>query len=119
MSVALRDRFVGCLLGLAVGDAAGAPFEGIPADVVYRQFGSIHRMLADASDVEPLYYTDDTEMTISVAEVLVEEKAIDPARLAAAFGRNYSPGRGYGPGTRGILEAMRDGEDWERLAETQ
>ena len=115
-SIGISDRFLGCILGHAIGDAAGAPFEGLPADVVFREFGSIHRLLADDRNVETLYYTDDTEMTISVAEVLIEDGGIDVGRLAAAFGRNYNAGRGYGPGTRAILEAMREGEDWERLA---
>jgi poly(ADP-ribose) glycohydrolase ARH3 len=115
-SVAMLDRFVGCILGHAIGDAAGAPFEGVPADIVYREFGSIRGLLADENRGETLYYTDDTEMAISVAEVLIEGGAIDPARLARAFGRNYHAGRGYGPGTRAILDAMRDGMDWEQLA---
>jgi ADP-ribosylglycohydrolase len=28
-SAELKDRFVGCLLGCAVGDALGAPYEGL------------------------------------------------------------------------------------------
>jgi ADP-ribosylglycohydrolase len=29
----LRDRFLGCLLGHAVGDAVGAPVEGMPGGI--------------------------------------------------------------------------------------
>jgi ADP-ribosylglycohydrolase len=32
--VALRDRFLGCLLGCAVGDALGAPYEGLWAESI-------------------------------------------------------------------------------------
>lgn len=112
----LLDRFVGCLLGHAVGDALGAPFEGLPSDVVYREFGPIRRVLA--APPFDLIYTDDTEMTISVAEVLVEQGEIDPAVLAAHFAAQYDPGRCYGPGARRILEAIRDGGDWQALAST-
>ena len=31
----LLDRFRGCILGQAVGDALGAPFETMPADAIY------------------------------------------------------------------------------------
>ncbi len=32
----LSDRFCGCMIGLAVGDATGAPYEGLPGDVIFR-----------------------------------------------------------------------------------
>ena len=113
----MPDRFPGCLLGHAVGDALGAPFEGIPADAVYRDFGPI-RGIFDDPPIDTLTYTDDTEMTIAVAEVLIEDGAIDPSRLAAAFERNYHPSRGYGPGAQRILDTIRAGGDWQTLAAT-
>ncbi|HJZ94693.1 MAG TPA: ADP-ribosylglycohydrolase family protein [Gemmataceae bacterium] len=36
----LRDRFVGCLLGLAVGDALGGRFESRPAEHLRERFSS-------------------------------------------------------------------------------
>lgn len=110
-----RDQFAGCLLGLAVGDGLGAPYEGLPADVIYGMGP------ADAIVREPreavLYYTDDTQMAIGVAEALVERGTIDEGRLCATFAANYDPARGYGPGARRILEAVRDGADWRPLAQ--
>ena len=35
----LTDRFLGCLLGLATGDAFGAPFEGLGPYDIYQGFG--------------------------------------------------------------------------------
>jgi poly(ADP-ribose) glycohydrolase ARH3 len=116
MPPSLLERFTGCLLGHAVGDALGAPFEGLPSDVVYREFGPIRRVLANPPF--DLIYTDDTEMTISVAEELVERGEVDPAALAARFAEQYDPGRCYGPGARRILEAVREGGDWQALAAT-
>jgi poly(ADP-ribose) glycohydrolase ARH3 len=40
------DRFRGCLLGLAVGDALGAPLEGMPADAIYYSFGFSRQIVA-------------------------------------------------------------------------
>jgi poly(ADP-ribose) glycohydrolase ARH3 len=114
-SPAMEDRFSGCLVGHALGDALGAPFEGMPSDVVYREFGPIRQAL-DRFPLAVLSYTDDTEMSIAVAQTLVDDGAIDPARLAAQFERHYNPARGYGPGAQRILETMREGGDWETLA---
>lgn len=103
-------------MGHALGDALGAPFEGMPSDVVYREFGPIRKAL-DHFPLDVLSYTDDTEMSIAVAQTLVDDGAIDPARLADQFEKHYNPARGYGPGAQRILETMRDGGDWETLAD--
>ena len=89
------DRFVGCLLGHALGDAIGAPFEGLDATTIYYQFGSTRTLLQDPPFPE-LCYTDDTQMSIGVAEALLEHGRIDEVSLCRAFVANYDPGRGYG-----------------------
>jgi poly(ADP-ribose) glycohydrolase ARH3 len=111
------DRFTGCLLGLAVGDAIGAPFEGLSADSIFWGYGSLTELTANREN-DPLFYTDDTEMMISVAETLVEHGHIDDAALVAGFARNYHPERGYGQGARRVIEAMAEGHDWRTLAAT-
>ena len=65
------EQFTGCLLGLAVGDALGAPYEGLNADNVFWGFGSPAELLKNAG-MEPLYFTDDTEIMVGVAETPVE-----------------------------------------------
>ncbi len=91
----LRSRFRGALLGVAVGDAIGAPFEG----EVSAFPGSLERLGEPDS---PLRYTDDTHMTLGVAESLVQRRGFDGAHMAAVFARNYAqePWRGYGAGPR-------------------
>ena len=111
------DRFVGCLLGLAVGDALGAPFEGVPADFVYFTQGAIPDLL-DAEPDSPLTYTDDTQMTIGLAETLAEHGRVDTPTLCRQFAANYEPHRGYGHGARQILECIAAGGDHNTLAET-
>lgn len=112
-----RDRFLGCLLGQAVGDALGAPFEGLPADFVFWHAGPVGELLAKPPE-GPLRYTDDTQMLIGVAEALLADGEIRPTSLMSRFAANYDPERGYGPGARQILEAAGRGEDWDRLADT-
>ena len=65
------SRFVGCLLGCAVGDALGAPVEFLSLDRIRKQYGS-----SGVSGFEPAYgrrggITDDTQMLLFTAEGLI------------------------------------------------
>jgi poly(ADP-ribose) glycohydrolase ARH3 len=111
------ERFLGCLLGQAVGDALGAPYEGLPADHVFWSFGPASDLVQNP-DGDLLRYTDDTQMMIGVAEVLIAHGAVVADELDRAFVANYDPERGYGRGARRILEAMAAGEDGRSLAAT-
>jgi poly(ADP-ribose) glycohydrolase ARH3 len=115
--VTMEDRFVGCLLGLAVGDALGACFEGQTADYITRRCPTPQALL-DQPPRDTLLYTDDTQMAIGVAEALVEDGEIIEATLCRIFAANYVPSRGYGWGARLVLEAMEEGRDYRTIAET-
>jgi poly(ADP-ribose) glycohydrolase ARH3 len=95
---------------LAIGDAVGAQNEGQSAEFLARRFGSVEALL---ENIPPngLYYTDDTQMAIGVAETLIECGTINEAVICKRFAANYVPHRGYGRGARVILEAMLSGED--------
>ncbi len=97
VSPTLEERFAGCLLGLAVGDALGAPFEGLPADAIARGYGSADELIENPPPGE-LWYTDDTQMAIGVAETLVQCHGVDEEELCRRFADNYEPRRGYGHG---------------------
>ena len=114
----LEDRFQGCLLGQMLGDALGSPFEGLTAETIYRDFGGGWKVAAEPPVAE-LTYTDDTEMMIGVAETLIARGRIDQDDLLDRFSANFDPARGYGPGTRRILETRAAGGDWRQLVETQ
>jgi poly(ADP-ribose) glycohydrolase ARH3 len=111
------DRFLGCILGEAIGDSLGAPFEGLPADFVFWHSGSVSEIL-DREPDGPIRYTDDTQMLIGVAESLLADGEIRPATLIKHFAADYEPERGYGTGARQILEAASRGEDWGKLAQS-
>src|SRR5947209_11129001 len=112
------DQFLGCLLGQAVGDALGAPLEGLPADHIFWTFGLSLDLVEKPLDDE-LRYTDDTQMMIGVAHTLATCGRIDDDELCRAFAANYDPARGYGPGAARVLEAMAAGGDWRALARDQ
>jgi poly(ADP-ribose) glycohydrolase ARH3 len=109
------EQFAGCLLGLAIGDALGAPFEGMPADNIFWGYGQSADLVKNPTG-ETLYYTDDTEMMIGVAEILSEHGRIVEEPLCRAFVDNYHPERGYGRGARVVIEAMAKGDDWRQAA---
>lgn len=111
----LKDRFEGCLLGLAVGDALGGKFEGQSADAIRSRFSTAEQLIAYPQ--EEIWYTDDTQMAIGVSEALLERSEIVEESLCRSFVANYVPSRGYGRGARAVLEAMEDGRDYRQVAE--
>jgi poly(ADP-ribose) glycohydrolase ARH3 len=111
----LLDRYEGCLLGLAVGDALGGLFEAQTADAIRARFPSVEQLIAYPQD--ELWYTDDTQMAIGVCEALVERGEVVEESLCRAFVANYVPNRGYGRGARAVLDAMEDGRDYRAVAE--
>ncbi len=108
------ERFTGCLLGLAVGDAVAAPFEGIDAYAIHRDFGGAAALVREPPLAE-LSYTDDTQMAIGVADCLVRHGRIVPDVLADIFAAHFDRTRGYGPGAATILVAMGEGHRWQDL----
>ncbi len=102
----LRSRFRGALLGLALGDAIGAPFEGAPPA---REKGT-RKPKCDM----PLRYTDDTEMMIGLSESILEEGSVVPETVVQWFIREMNPWRGYGIGTLRVLELVKEGVKIEK-----
>ncbi len=97
------------LMGLSVGDALGARFEGTPFDRA--------RLEAALEPDGVARWTDDTQMACSIVEILLTSRTVDQDHLARAFGRRYQPWRGYGPMTHVILSRFHDGKDWREVKE--
>jgi poly(ADP-ribose) glycohydrolase ARH3 len=103
----LRSKFVGCLLGSAIGDALGARREG-------QGMSNADHIASLADRLQQLVYTDDTHMMIGIAESLVGSKGFDGEHMAQTFVKNYErePWRGYGPGPPLVFRRIKDGEAW-------
>lgn len=112
----LISRFQGCLLGVALGDALGALHEGQDAAWI-RDTNPTPESLTAHPPFDELYYTDDTQMTIGVAESLIRDGEILEATLCKAFVENYEPTRGYGMGARQVIECMAAEDDYRMVAE--
>ena len=76
-----RDAIAGCLLGTAVGDAIGLPYEGLSRRRAERMLGppDRHRLVLGRGMV-----SDDTEHTCMVAQSLITSGG-DPNRFASSF----------------------------------
>jgi poly(ADP-ribose) glycohydrolase ARH3 len=99
------NQFEGCLLGLALGDALGAPHEGgLLERLVWRLVGTTRR--------GEMRWTDDTQMSLDIAESLAHKGKLDTDDLALRFARSYQWSRGYGPGAARLLKRIRRGADW-------
>ena len=61
----------------------------------------------------PWPYTDDTEMALSIYEILKECDSIGQDKLAHSFTEKYDIRRGYGPNMHHLLERIRNGESWQ------
>ena len=106
----LQDRTFGVLLGTALGDAFGAPFEGASIGAVDKE--ALHR----ASHPRPWRYTDDTQMTLAVARSLAYRRELEPELLFAKLAGSFDPARGYGRGMRRCIAAYLGGTHWSQCA---
>jgi len=69
----LAERFEGCMLGLAIGDALGYPTEFLSLSEIRARYGPAGVQEFESSGFHPPgSYTDDTQMSIAVAQALVE-----------------------------------------------
>ncbi len=107
----LKSKFLGCLIGAAIGDGLGAWREG-------RRIAEKEDIASLAEKVEELAYTDDTHMTIGVVESLIQSRGFDGEHMAQTFIKNYEaePWRGYGPGPPRVFRMIKRGEPWDSAA---
>lgn len=105
-------RARGALLGAVVGDAFGAPLEGMsPNDA---RAAAVRR----ARGSEPWRYTDDGAMFIAIAESLRDTGTVHPVSVLSKLAAHYEPARGFGRGMKLALAAYESGVSWQRVAGT-
>ena len=112
-----RDQFEGCILGLAIGDALGYPAEFRSREQILREIGRegitdfigrqderFSRPFIAGVELPAGTYTDDTQMSLALAEGLLELGAGDDLdQLMTAVGRHFvawseSPQNNRSPG---------------------
>jgi len=110
------------LLGIAIGDAFGAGYEfvsgGVDAVEQSLDFES-YASFRDADHfITPGMYTDDTQMSIAVAELLQSDDEFSPANLSERFVAYYrrDPINGYAGGFQKFLNSVKSGKEFiERI----
>ncbi|MBI4868181.1 MAG: ADP-ribosylglycohydrolase family protein [Candidatus Wallbacteria bacterium] len=113
----LLTRFKGTVLGCAVGDALGAPFEGKP-----RSFFLAGTVMLDEFQRLPGYqpgqFTDETQLSVAVAESLIHCGRLDCADVARRFAQLFARGEVVAPGRVTSLAVGRivSGADWREAA---
>lgn len=85
---------MGCIVGGAIGDYIGGPFEG--------RLGPIRVEVPSRSVI-----SDDTQLTLATCEAIVSADGPDVEAIALSFGKWFSQGRVTGMGSS-TLKALRD-----------
>jgi len=113
----LTQRALGAVVGSAVGDALGAPFEFRPAGTYGEDFpgpvvGGIGEMIGNHV-WQPAEFTDDTQMAIIQARSLLDFNGINGADLFTKFGEWAAHAKDVGIQTRAVLNS---GLPWDEAA---
>lgn len=90
-----QSRAIASFVGLAVGDALGAPVE-------FKEPGEFNPVTdyrhSHVWNIPPGYWTDDTSMAVCLAESILARNTVDPQDLLERFGRWYRLGENSATG---------------------
>jgi len=114
----LIEKFEGCLVGLAVGDALGAPLEFLSRDQVQIRHGTVTEMIGGGwLDVRAGETTDDTAMAMALAESLVANRGFEPQDVLERYLAWYRKGpKDIGSTVRAALRWVDNGGEWREAA---
>jgi len=103
------------MLGLAVGDALGAPLEGLSAQQIRAHYGQVVDYVDGARAWKrkpyrwrmPGLYSDDTQQALALCDVLLESGRVEPERLAELYLGLANPKGTYVGAHRGVGRSFR------------
>ena len=98
-----NDRIAGCFVGLAVGDALGAPLEFMSRGEVRTRYPAGLRDMIDSRLWRAGEYTDDTQMALLIAESFLAKKGFEPSDLAHRFQTWATTAKDVGVQTRAVV----------------
>ncbi|NWF96501.1 MAG: ADP-ribosylglycohydrolase family protein [Candidatus Thorarchaeota archaeon] len=90
MVITSRDRYEGCLLGLAVGDALGGPTEFLSYEQIRIRWppDGVTSFMS-FRDLPPGSFTDDTEMSIAVARGLTRSQDLSSESILSSIAYEF------------------------------
>ncbi len=115
-----KDKVRGMFLGTAIGDALGMPVEGWTAEKIKETFGRVEKYHDPKGHkwfdgMKAGTTTDDTQLTVTVAEALMQGGGIDLDLQAQhhvkAFKIHTS---GWGRTTKEAIEKLANGVHWSK-----
>src|SRR5690606_20471685 len=80
-----EDRAIGCMLGMAVGDALGAPVEFHPVQYDKKFVKDMGHKVQGSFALQPGQWTDDASMGLCLADSLLVHQDFNPADLKLRF----------------------------------
>jgi ADP-ribosyl-[dinitrogen reductase] hydrolase len=116
----LRDRYRGCLLGLACGDALGGPVEFKSRDWIAENYpGGLRDFVGGGwLSLQPGEITDDTQLTLAVARSLAKGGPLEMDDVAANFLEwHHSRPKDQGNLTRAALNLLDSSTPWAKSGE--
>jgi ADP-ribosylglycohydrolase len=102
--MASRDQFLGCLLGIAIGDALGFPVERFSLAQIHGHYGPEGvRDFVSGGRYPAGTYSDDTQLSLATARALLQAGECTVDQIAEALAIEYlawyrSPESARGPG---------------------
>jgi ADP-ribosyl-[dinitrogen reductase] hydrolase len=110
------ERARGCLLGMAVGDALGAPLEGLSAQQIRAHYVQVVDYVDGVRAWKkkpyrwrlPGLYSDDTQQALALADSLLDCGRVDLDRLAETYLALATPKGSYQGSHRGIGRSFRN-----------
>lgn len=112
----IQQRFEGCIIGGAIGDAWGSGYE----NQVIQNNSSVYYWNQPAKQENKWVITDDTQLTLASCEALCEQQEFSPELLCKYFIRYHKEKKLNGPGSA-TLKALIDleaGIHWNQAGRT-
>ena len=102
------------LTGLAIGDALGMPFETESPLSTHLASWTGDYQASGFHRLKPGQFTDDTQMSLALAESILENKFYEPSIAAKKYLAWFVSGdcRGIGGNTRKAMQNLAQGKDW-------
>ncbi len=125
MVIAFRERYEGCMLGLAVGDALGGPTEFLSYEQIRNRWppDGVTSFMAFRG-LPPGSFTDDTEMSIAVARGLTRSPDLSADTILSSIAREFvewarrtQPARSPGTTCMQGVHRLAAGVHWSQSGE--
>lgn len=116
-----RDQIEGMFFGIAISDALGMPAKNLPIEEKEQKYGRIISYVRPDGHKwfdgrEAGTWTDDTQLTLLVADSLIECKEINLDDLAKHHIEYWQKegDLGFGPTTRAAIKKLASGVHWSK-----